>query len=124
MRLNWCERHLIETCFPDLFFSDESTFYLDIPVGARWVKDKENYIHAKNKGRKIGAWAEISSIGKTSLYFYEQNMNTENSIKYWKKLLKRWRNLEIFQKISYFFKLTMQDIIGQLKHLNFIMKII
>ena len=38
IRLNWCERHLIETCFPDLFFSDEPTFYLDNPVGARWLK--------------------------------------------------------------------------------------
>ena len=54
IRLNWCERHIIETCFPDLFFSDESTFYLDNPVGARWVKGKENYIHAKNKRRKWG----------------------------------------------------------------------
>ena len=78
MRINWCERHIIETWFPNLFFSDESTFYLDNPVGARWVKRKENYIHAKNKGRKCGAWAAISSRGKTSLYLYEQNMNTQN----------------------------------------------
>ena len=47
LRLNWCERHIIETCFSDLFFSDESTFYLDNPTGARWVKGKENYIHTK-----------------------------------------------------------------------------
>ena len=38
IRLNWCERHIIETCFPDLFFSDESTSYLDNPVGARWLR--------------------------------------------------------------------------------------
>ena len=50
LRLNWCERHIIEICFPDLFISDESTFYLDILVGARWAKNKENYLHAKNKG--------------------------------------------------------------------------
>ena len=52
--LNWCERHIIETCFPDIFFSDESTFYLDNPVDARWDKSEENYIIAKNKGRKCG----------------------------------------------------------------------
>ena len=68
IRLNWCERHIIETCFPDHLFSDESTFFLDNLVGARWVKGKENYIYAKNKGRKIGTWAAIISRGKTSLY--------------------------------------------------------
>ena len=53
LRLNWCERHIIETCFPDLFFSDESAFYLDNHVGARWVKSKVNYIHTINKVRKL-----------------------------------------------------------------------
>ena len=47
LRLNWCERHIIETCFPEHFFSNESTFDLDNPVGARWVKSKEKYIYAK-----------------------------------------------------------------------------
>ena len=54
LRLNWCERHIIATCFPDLFFSNELTFYLDNFVCARWVKSKENYIHAKNKRRNLG----------------------------------------------------------------------
>ena len=55
LRLNWCERHIIETCFPDLFFSNESTFNLDNSVGARWVKSKENYIQAKQiKEEKSG----------------------------------------------------------------------
>ena len=93
LRLNWCERHLIETCFPDLFFSDESTFYLDNPVGARWVKDKENYIHAKNKGRKVGAWAAISSRGKTSLYLYEHNMNTQNYLKVLEEAIEEMKEL-------------------------------
>ena len=30
---------------------------------------------------KEGAWAAISSTGKTSLYLYEQNMNTKNYLK-------------------------------------------
>ena len=78
----------------------------------------------KIKEEKLGHGQQISSRGKTSLYLYEQNMNTLNYLKYWKRLLKRWKNSEIFQEMSYFFKLAMQDIIGQLKHLNFIMKII
>ena len=49
LRLNWFERHIIETCFPHFFKRDESIFYLDNPIGARWVKSKENYIHEKIK---------------------------------------------------------------------------
>ena len=86
--LNWCERHIIETCYLYLYFSDESTFYLDYPVGARWIKSKENYIHAKNKGRKIGAWSAIKK-GKASLYLYEQNINTQS---YFKKSIGRCYN--------------------------------
>ena len=44
LRLNWCEKHIIGACFPDLYLSDEPIFYLDNPVDARWVKSKENYI--------------------------------------------------------------------------------
>ena len=96
IRLNWCEIHIIETCFPDLFFSDESTFYLDNPVGARWVKGKENYMHAKNKGREIRTWAEIRSRGKTSLYLFEQNINTQNYLKVLEETIegkKEFRNI-------------------------------
>ena len=38
-------------------------------------------MHVKNKGRKIGAWASISSRGNISLYLYEQNINTQNYFK-------------------------------------------
>ena len=60
LRLNWCKKHIIETCFPVLFWSDESTFYLDNPVGARWLKRKQNYMQAKNKGRKIGDGLQLT----------------------------------------------------------------
>ena len=64
IKLNWCERHIIETCFPDLFFSDKSTFYLDNPVGAWWVKSKESYIHTKNKWRKFGHGLQLAQEEK------------------------------------------------------------
>ena len=54
IRLNWCERHIIETCFPDLFFSDESTFYLDNPVGARWLRVRKTIYMQKIKEGKLG----------------------------------------------------------------------
>ena len=30
IRKNWCERHLFSTNFNEFFFSEETTFYLDI----------------------------------------------------------------------------------------------
>ena len=60
LRLNWCERHKIETCFSALFFCDESTFCLDKPVGARWVKSKEKIYTYKNKRRRIGHWLKLA----------------------------------------------------------------
>ena len=95
MRLNWCERHIIETCFPDLFFSNDSTFYLDNPVGARWVKGKENYIQQK---RKFWAWAEISKRGKASLYLYEQNINTQNYLKVLEEAFEEMKELRDISK--------------------------
>ena len=45
-------------CFSELFFSGESTLYLYNPVGARWVKRKQNYILAQNKLKNIGHWMQ------------------------------------------------------------------
>ena len=81
MRENWWLRHMQNTNFYDIFFTDETSFYLDNPVGARWLKDHDNLIFSKKKGRKIGAWAAINANGKTSLYLYEMNFNTENYLK-------------------------------------------
>ena len=43
------------TNFYEVFFTDEITFYLDNPAGTRWLKDEENIIFSKKKGRKVGA---------------------------------------------------------------------
>ena len=50
-------------------------------------------------------------------------MNTQNYLKVLEEAIEEKKELREFSKLSYFFKLTIQDIIGQLKHLNFIMKI-
>ena len=78
IRKNWWERHVFNTNFLNVFFSDETTFYLDNPVGSLWLKETENIIHSKHKGRKIGAWAAINTKGKTSIFLYEANMNSQN----------------------------------------------
>ena len=52
-RENWCLRHINDTNFYDIFFTDETTFYLDNPAGAKWLKDKYNFIYSKNKERKL-----------------------------------------------------------------------
>ena len=59
------------------FFLDECTFYLNNPWGSKWVKNEDNIIFSKNKGRKIGAWEAISSYCKASLYLYEDNFNAD-----------------------------------------------
>ena len=51
-------------------------------------------------------------------------MNTQNYLKVLKEAIEEMKNSKIFKEMSYFFKLTMQDIIGQFKYLNFILKMI
>ena len=51
-------------------------------------------------------------------------MNTKNYSKVLEEAIEEMKKSEIFQEMSYLLKLTMQDIIDQLKHLSFIMKII
>ena len=69
------------TNFYNIFLTDETSFYLENPVGARWLKDHDNLIFSKKKGRKIGARAAINVNGKTSLYLYEMYFNTENYLR-------------------------------------------
>ena len=47
MRENWWLRHMQNTNFYDIFFTDETSFYLDNSVGARWFKDHDNLIFSK-----------------------------------------------------------------------------
>ena len=94
MRENWCLRHINDTNFYDIFFTDETTFYLDNPAGAKWLKDKDNFIYSKNKGRKIGAWGAINACGKTSLYLFEENFKTENFLKILSEALKEMREIK------------------------------
>ena len=92
MRLNWREKYRIETCFPDLFFCDESTFYLNNPVGARWIKSKENYIHAKNKGRNWGTGCNKLKR-KSITVFVWKNMNIKNYLKVLEEAIEKMKEL-------------------------------
>ena len=56
--------YIIETYFPDIFCWYESTFYLDNPALERWVKSKENYIHAKIKRIKLGHGLQLAQKEK------------------------------------------------------------
>ena len=51
-------------------------------------------------------------------------MNTHNYLKVLEETIEEMKELKDISKDVLFFKLTMQDIIGQLKHFNYIMKII
>ena len=99
------------------FSTDETSFYLDNPIGVRWLKDLDNLIFSKKKGRKMGDRADINANSKTSLYLYEMNFNTEN---YFRVLDEAVEEIKI-QKLNTF-KWTTQNIIGRLKCLNSIEK--
>ena len=40
-------RYMQNKNFYDIFFTDETSFYIDNPVGARWLKDHNNLIFSK-----------------------------------------------------------------------------
>ena len=68
--LNWYERHILSTNFIEIFFLNETNLYLDNPKGFLWLKDEENIIYSKNKGRKIDALRAISVKRLEFLYLY------------------------------------------------------
>ena len=97
LKLNWCEIHIIETCFPDLFLSDELTFYLDNPVDARWVKSKQNYT-CNNKGIKIRAWTAISSRRKHNCICMNKIWIPKIILKYLERLWRKERSQRYFKR--------------------------
>ena len=45
-RLDWCRRYLGKY-WHNIFFTNETTFYVDNPSGYKWVKKNEKYIEYK-----------------------------------------------------------------------------
>ena len=45
-RLDWCRRHL-DKYWHNIFFNDETTVYVDNPLGYKWMKKNEKYIEYK-----------------------------------------------------------------------------
>ena len=64
---------------PDLFFSDEPTFYLDKSAAARGLRARKT-IYMQNKGRKLGHGLQLFKR-KTLMYLDEQNIKTQNYFK-------------------------------------------
>ena len=120
MRENWCLRHINDTNFYDIFFTDETTFYLNNPAGAKWLKDKDNFIYSKNKGRKIEAWDAINEYGKTSFYLFEENFKTEKFLKILSEALKEKREIKNSETI--YLQMDNASIIGPKRLLNSIMR--
>ena len=65
IRFNWCNRHINDNWY-NIFFTDETTIYLNNPGSFKWIKTGEqaNYIEGRNRGRKINLWGAISYRGK------------------------------------------------------------
>ena len=76
-RLDWCRRHL-NKYWHNIFFTDETTVYVDIPSGYKRVKKNVKYIEykLKRRGQKLNLWGAISANGKVTLQIFEANLNT------------------------------------------------
>ena len=79
IRLNW--RHL-NKYWNNIYFTDETTVYVDNPSGYKWVKKNESTLNTNNKrrGQKLNLWGAISANGKVTLQIFEENLNTEKYI--------------------------------------------
>ena len=82
------------TNFYEIFLIDETSLYLGNPVEIRWLKDHDNLIYFKKKGRKIGAWVTINANSKISLNLYEMNFNIENYLRILEETVEEMREIK------------------------------
>ena len=81
-------------------------------------------MHAKNKGRKLGHGLQLAQEEKHHCICINNYMNTQNYLKVSEETIEEMKELKNISRDVLFLQLTIQDFIGQLKHLNFILKII
>ena len=62
-RLDWCRRHL-DKYWHKIFFTDETTVYVENPSGYKWVKKSEKYIENKKQKERTEAWSLGSNFSK------------------------------------------------------------
>ena len=60
IRLNWCYRHVFDI-LNNIFFTDETTIYLNSPGGFKWIKEviQQDVITGRNRGRKVNVWEQL-----------------------------------------------------------------
>ena len=65
----------------NVFFTDESSFYLRSPGINRWVpKNENNYVEKSKYTKKIHVWGSFWSKGVVKLKFFEVNMDSAKYI--------------------------------------------
>ena len=65
----------------NVFFTDESSFYLRSSGINRWVPKKENnYVEKRKYMKKIHVWGAFWSKGVVKLKFFEGNMDSTKYI--------------------------------------------
>ena len=59
--LNWCNRQVFDN-WNNIFFTDETTIYLNNPGGFKWIKEdiQQNVITGRDRGHKVNVWGAIS----------------------------------------------------------------
>jgi transposase len=87
-RVEYCEERL-DFDYSKVLFSDEKTFQLGAGPEFAWQRHEKREVREYVKhAPKLHVWGAIGSYGKTELYFFQENMDSDLYIKILKKLLK------------------------------------
>ena len=124
IKLNWCESHIIETCFPDLFFSDESNFYLITLLVQDGLRVRKTIYMQKIKEENLGHGLQLAQDEKKLLYLYEQNINTQNYLKVLEEAIEEMKELSYISRDCLFLQIDNARYHWSIEVLSFIMKII
>jgi hypothetical protein len=112
-RVQYC-RERTSFDYSTVLFSDEKTFQL----GYAWqtLKNREEREYVKH-APKLHVWGAIGSYGKTELFFFQENMNSDLYIKVLKKCLKEKKIIYILLTVDQetrengiFYRITQQFI--------------
>jgi len=87
-RVQYC-RERTSFDYSTVLFSDEKTFQLGAGPDYAWqtLKNREEREYVKH-APKLHVWGAFGSYGKTELFFFQENMNSDLYIKVLKKCLK------------------------------------
>ena len=91
VREDFCQKYL-DSDYTKMIFTDECVFKGGKQRCRKWCSSQEKYIISTMKPKcKVNVWGGISLNGKISLYFFNENMNTDLYLKILKEKLNEMR---------------------------------